>query len=311
VFLYYRDNMLRTSISFFSIVTGMSILICCSKANWENNDLVKTSFSLQQLPTHNDNVMNSYIIETRHAKTIVIDGGDQDEAEYLYTLLGKECKYHVNAWFVSHPHSDHVGALIEILRNPIYKLLKIDTIYGSIPAQEETNRYEFNDMDASINLMKALSASKEDFVQLRLGELISIDSVFFKILGVKNPEIKVNYLNNSSVVMRVYDSTKSVLFTGDLGIEGGNKILDRNENDALISDYVQLSHHGNNGVSKEFYEAVNPKFCLWPTPLWLWENDNGHGVNSGQWQTMIVREWMSSLGVKKNYVMADGLCKIE
>ena len=111
--------------------------------------------------------------------------------------------------------------------------------------------------------------------------------------------------------MRVTDREKSVLFTGDLGVEGGEKLLKSPYADRLHADYVQMAHHGQNGVNEEFYRHVNAIYYLWPTPKWLWDNDNGGGKNSGPWDTLNVRAWMEKLPVKRHYLMFEGLCKIE
>ena len=111
--------------------------------------------------------------------------------------------------------------------------------------------------------------------------------------------------------MRLSGQRKSVLFTGDLGVEGGEKLLGGPYRDRLKSDYVQMAHHGQNGVTEAFYIAVSPKYCLWPTPGWLWNNDSGSGVNSGQWKTLEVRQWMRKLNVRKHYVAAFGIQRIE
>ena len=81
--------------------------------------------------------------------------------------------------------------------------------------------------------------------------------------------------------------------------------------DKLKADYVQMAHHGQNGVDKPFYEAVNPTACLWCTPQWLWDNDAGKGFNTHCWKTVTVRGWMDELGVKEHYVMKDGLHEIK
>ncbi len=69
---------------------------------------------------------------------------------------------------------------------------------------------------------------------------------------------------------------------------------------------MQIAHHGQNGVTKQFYEAVNPKGCLWGTPDWLWNNDIGQGYNTHSYKTIEVRGWMTELGVKEHYIMMNG-----
>ena len=64
--------------------------------------------------------MMSFVITTEDGKIIVIDGGYHDDADKLLrelqTLSGKE-KPHVDAWFLTHAHEDHINALRNNLRD--------------------------------------------------------------------------------------------------------------------------------------------------------------------------------------------------
>lgn len=60
--------------------------------------------------------MNSYVIRTGvQNKVIVIDGGMTSDATPLTDFL-QTLGNHVDMWFVSHQHPDHIGALTQILR---------------------------------------------------------------------------------------------------------------------------------------------------------------------------------------------------
>ena len=61
--------------------------------------------------------MMSFILESKGGSLIVVDGGTPDDAGHLLETLRAKGG-HVRAWFITHPHSDHVGALTEILNNP-------------------------------------------------------------------------------------------------------------------------------------------------------------------------------------------------
>ena len=88
--------------------------------------------------------------------------------------------------------------------------------------------------------------------------------------------------------------------------DGGSR-LGRECGDSLKADIVQMAHHGQNGVGRSIYQSIAPKICLWPTPQWLWDNDNGGGYNSGPWKTVETRGWMNEiLKVDKNYCIKDG-----
>lgn len=266
------------------------------------------TFTLWQLPSRTGSQNMSYVMQTVNGKIIVVDGGYTGDAEYLSGFLAP-LGNQVHAWFISHPHLDHVDALTEILDK--HKTLQIDEIYGSLPEESWIEQHEPQHLKTIQQLNAVLSKHNRTVTELELGQHLEIDGVQIDILGVKNPEITPNAINNSSIVFRLYDETKSILFTGDLGVQAGNKLLKSSYRDQLKSDYVQMAHHGQNGVSEEFYQVVQPKYCLWPTPAWLWNNDSGKGINSGTWQTLIVRDWMDKLNVEKHYLSAEGLLRID
>ncbi|MBI3919905.1 MAG: MBL fold metallo-hydrolase [Armatimonadetes bacterium] len=273
------------------------------------------TFILWQLPAQTQTQMMSYVIQTARtrialdARVMVLDGGNAGDAAYLkgfLAALGGE----VEAWFITHSHLDHVDAITEILSQP--GDLAVRAIYASLPDLEWISRYGGEEeIDAPTRLDAALREGGIPVVELRAGEDLCIGGVQIEVLRVWNPGIQVNALNNSSIVLRMSDGRKSVLFTGDLGVEGGLEILSSPLRDRLRADYCQMAHHGQNGVSREFYQAVTPVHCLWPTPGWLWDNDTGDGKGTGPFRTLEVRAWMEELGVRSHYVMAEGLHRIE
>ena len=97
------------------------------------------------------------------------------------------------------------------------------------------------------------------------------------------------------------------MILGDLGVEGGRTLLSTVDPALIKADYCQMSHHGQNGVSREVYEAIRPTYCLWPTPSWLWDNMGPGGYDTGIFGTVVTRGWLSSLRcVKKHYLMIKG-----
>jgi beta-lactamase superfamily II metal-dependent hydrolase len=261
--------------------------------------------SLWQLPGQTSSQMNSYVLRTAGNEVIVIDGGMTGDADYLRGFI-QDLGSHVHAWFVTHPHLDHVDALTAILNNP--EGIVIDAIYGSLPEDEWLQDHQDSGaLGNQRSLLAAVAASNLEVLPLSLGQLIEFQGATFEILGVRNPELTVNPGNNQSVVLRVDIGDKSVLFLGDLGVEGGEKLLASSYRSRLKADYVQMAHHGQNGVSEEFYKAVNPTYALWPTPDWLWDNKKG----KGPWKTLEVRAWMDKLNIEKHYIAKDGLHRID
>jgi beta-lactamase superfamily II metal-dependent hydrolase len=268
----------------------------------------KTTTILWQLDAQTRSQMNSYVLQTPNNSIIVIDGGCKGDAPYLKGFLAA-LGNHVDMWIITHPHLDHICALTEILKKP--DGLTIDKIWGSFPTVEWISKYEKKHDKDIVEFQEVMSQANKRFRQVQLGEKFEVDNVKMEVLGVINPEITHNAMNNSSMVFKMNLPQTSLLFLGDLGHEGGEKLLGGEFASKLPSDYVQMSHHGQEGVSEAVYQAINPSICLWPTPDWLWDNNKGEGKNSGPWKTLEVREWMNKLNVEKHYIMKDGLHKIE
>ncbi len=249
----------------------------------------------------------SFIITTKNGSLIVIDGGVPGDAPHMKQLLQQKGG-HVAAWFISHPHSDHVGALTAIL-NDTESGITIDNVYYHFTTQDWYEANEAYRADVVRQCTEALSklSPAARHPQVHKGEQIQIDDV--KITVLNDPYFfQTNAINNSTVVYRMEMGGKRLLFLGDLGVEGGNRLLNeyRNNPGELRADIVQMAHHGQSGVDRNVYEVVRPTICLWCAPAWLWNNDNGGGVNSGNWKTLEVRNWMRQLGAKTHVVAKDG-----
>ena len=271
----------------------------------------KNGFTMWQLNTQCNQIGNTYVFLTDRGRVVVMDGGwDKDELYlrgFLCMLGGK-----VDTWFVSHPHMDHITSLVHILQDP--RGISIRRIVHS-RFSDSLLQTEENDRKTARELYVQLDKHKEDIdvVDLRQpGMTGRIDGFRFKILGVTNEEFnKVNTYNNSSVIIRVWDNRKSLLFLGDAGVECGDKVLNGPYRKDLDCDYMQMAHHGQNGCSEAFYRALRFKACLWSTPRWVWENDFGKGPGSGTLKTAETRRWMDEKGITEHHVSWQGLWQLD
>ena len=269
--------------------------------NYENK------IELCQLKDNGSSQMMGYIITTKNKKTIVIDGGTDKDTQNLIEQI-KQRTGKVDYWFITHPHKDHATCFINIVQNTD---IKIENVYVTLNEIDWYKQYEPQRTIEAENLQKVLQNEKikDKVTEVKLNQEINIDNIRCKILGIKNPEITKNAINNSSMVIKMETKKNSILFLGDTGVESGNKLLD-NQKEKLKVNILQMAHHGQQGVSKEIYEYIKPKICLWPTPDWLWINDSGNGEDSGPWKTKETRKWIEELNVNKNIIEKDGNIKI-
>ncbi len=249
--------------------------------------------------------MLSALIETNQGKIIMVDGGTPEDTVHLVQTLAAKGS-HVDTWLITHPHSDHVGALNEILNHPEYGIT-VDHFYFSFTGLSWYQEYEPGRADMVAKIMASLSLQPQEKIHgdIYRGQEIWVDNI--KITVMNQPYLQAhNSINNSSVAYMLDINGKKALFLGDMGAETGKQFLADHTPEELKCDIVQMAHHGQDGVGLEFYQALQPQVCLWGAPGWLWNNDSGSGTDSGNWKTIETRKWMAQLGVPYHVCIKDG-----
>lgn len=247
----------------------------------------------------------SIVIRSPHGRLIVVDGGWEADAEKLSSLILQQGGK-VDAWLITHPHEDHVGALCAIL-NDASRKIKIDKIYCSLATPDWYRQVSPTGAGIADQLLNAFAKLPVGTVTNNIGRgtEINIDDVNIRVLNNRGV-YTYNGVNNSSLVYKIRVSGQSILILGDLAYDGGKDLIKTCTAAELKSDIVQMAHHGQQGVDQDAYALIAPTTCLWPSPAWLWNNDNGGGVGSGPWGTLKTRAWMDALGVKDNRSLKDG-----
>lgn len=247
-------------------------------------------------------LMMCYVIITDNGKVIVIDGGidghGKNNPVYLPSLiraalgLGQNDYFRVDAWFLSHIHCDHFYELAKMLTEySDTSNYSIENFYFSFPPQQNGWESKGGERDYNIDEFESLKkgfanyaavTGRNDFIYDRLngsvinpeniskGLTIEIDGCFFDILQTWDYSDLV--VNSTSTVMKLRCKGHSVLFLGDSYIDTGDRLLKAYSGDMIKSEYVQLAHHGQHGVSEQFYHAIDAdnSIRLWPSPSWVW-----------------------------------------
>ncbi len=263
-----------------------------------------------QLTENSPSQMMSYVIMSK-GEIAVVDGGTINDAtsllDFLYELSDNKKPY-ISKWMFTHAHHDHMCSAIELLKNHSDKFEVGDFYYNfgdfDFSVRHCYEAYEFKGVAFLEEAKKKVGIDKMHIV--KVGDKIEVGDSYFEVLAVPDIQYANNVMNNSSVVYMLHMSGQTVLFLGDTGIESGNAMLEKYTHGELKADFVQMAHHGQNGVTEEFYKEVSPRACLWTTPLWLWNNDAGAGYNTHIFKTIVTRGWMEKLGVKENYKTHEG-----
>ncbi|MBQ6066287.1 MAG: TIM barrel protein [Clostridia bacterium] len=258
--------------------------------------------AIHMLRSVTDTIGDSFIITTEDGKVIVIDGGHKTETDYFVEYLKAatgQCRPHIDAWFLSHPHDDHCEVFLEVVENRGGEVT-FDKVYANFP--EDPAFYEGYDewavtVTSEYNRLKPLFADRA--ARLAEGDVFHVGAAKFTVFYTFNPEWK--NCNESSTIMRMDLGGTSVMFNGDAGTRAGDYVVEKYADSGLLDcDCCKMAHHGQDGVGRNFYEAVSPEVCLWPTPTWVYENTNGN------LKTFETRAWVEELGVKKEYKSFEG-----
>jgi hypothetical protein len=129
----------------------------------------------------------------------------------------------------------------------------------------------------------------DKLIRVTQGDTVTVDECEIKFIYSYHEDLITNPMNDASLVFFITTPDKKVLFLGDLGPEGGDVLLEENYGN-LKADIVQMAHHGQAGVDKNVYDAVNAKIRLWPITFWLWQD---HKI----WLVDKVRSWF---GIEEN-----------
>lgn len=262
---------------------------------------------LTMLKSQSKGQMMSFLLETKEGNLIVIDGGRWDDGDYLVEQI-KARGGHVSAWLLTHTHTDHVGALIKILQNEADGQgagIRIDNFYYNFADMDWYALHDEEELGTAYTITELLNAQPpEKLHTVGKGDVIAVDEVEITVMNDRyEPDashVGDNDGNDAGLVYRAVVNDVSILFLGDLGEVSGEMLLTDMGAGGIKSHMVQMAHHGQDGVGEAVYKAIDPSICLWPTPQWLWDNENG------TFKTPETKSWIQKLKVKKHYCTKDG-----
>jgi len=193
---------------------------------------------------------DSIFIETPQRRQVLIDSGPGNS---VLNKLGQTMDFYdryIDMVVATHLDSDHVGGLIEVL-----KQYEIGALFMPKPEDEDKAFYlkELNKIIASQNIK---------VYYLSRGFQLAIEPGIGIYVLSPEPDSKLKAGDNDkSIVFRLVFNKASFLFTGDIS-QGVEKNL-LAENIILDSDVLKIAHHGSKySNSPEFLSAVSPLFSI-------------------------------------------------
>ena len=222
-----------------------------------------------------------YIIQLPDGSFIVYDGSYEKRANkvisQLQELHGEEGTPLVRAWVLTHSHDDHYPAFSYVCNKKADDVKVEYVIFAPIDAdlakQIGGDDYFNQGVHADVaklgaTIVYAHTGMEFSFGDFKMEVLLAADDLFK--IGNHN-----NYFNNSSLVTRIYTQDYSAMFTGDIGKEGADWMMDV-YGEYLQSNVCQVSHHGVEDVPLEFYETVQASILYYPCNKWLYDQTERH-----------------------------------
>lgn len=197
---------------------------------------------------------DSILIETKDS-AMLIDAGENekgiDVVNYLQSQNIKKLDYLVG----THPHSDHIGGLDDVLNSlPVDRVLLPDIANNTATFEEVLDTLDKNNV----------KITKPD-----IGAQYNLGDATFTILA---PNKTYDNMNDNSLVIKLNFGNNSFLFTGDAEKQSEKDLLAKGYD--LSADVLKLGHHGSEtSTSQEFLDAVSPDYAVVSVGK---DNDYGH-----------------------------------
>ncbi len=179
---------------------------------------------------------------------------------HVLPYLKAEGLSRINRLIITHQHNDHYGGLLPLLLE-----CDVDEIIISNNFAKSRLYKHWQEVESILTDMKHTIVI--DTLSIREGDL-----TLTLINPADNP--REFSANNQSLLAKVEFNDLSMLFTGDLEIEGEVEVLQKYR-EYLRSDVLKAGHHGaKNTLCYEFLNAVAPHLVIIPV------NQKGYSVLS-------------------------------
>ncbi|MBQ9393663.1 MAG: hypothetical protein IJU18_06700 [Oscillospiraceae bacterium] len=297
---YFQKDSLRLSVTYFTRL-NRTMISACEKGAWSehlayNEDYLagnkpgaKTTLYLPELYTTGA----SFFFQLKNGHFIINDGGTENELPYLLDDLEKLTpegeKPVIEAWFMSHPHIDHMGVFKAFLENKeqMDRVYVENVYYNCVSAEAET----YYGGEKLSNYVRGLPPmlKRSDGAAPVLHEIVLGDRYYFNDITVEAvftseamPYEEWTGENATSTWLMYYVEGQTILFPADGTFAAQQFIMRAYGSEYLDLDVYFPSHHGYDVFDQftDYLKRVDT--VLYPNYHKLLGGDTGYGTHTVQ-----------------------------
>jgi len=247
------SNPIRIFIQFLLIVIALSLGGCQRSSSpspvissGQADPAPDGQASWQYLKVHFINVgQGDCILAESKGHFLLIDAGENDQGQTVVSYLKNAGVSSLDYVIGTHPHSDHIGGLDDVLREfPVGRIL--------LPPVEHTSK-TFED------LLDVITDKGMKITMPKAGDTYTLGDASFQILAPVSDYGED--LNNWSVGVRLSYKDNHLVMCGDAEADAEADILKYSKN--LSADILKVGHHGSNtSTSDAFLNEVSPSYAV-------------------------------------------------
>ncbi len=223
---------------------------------------------------------NSFIFQLKNGHFIINDGGYAEDLPYLLDYLEEKApngeKPIVDAWIISHAHSDHMGPLVAASDHPewcsriylegaYFTDLSTET-YKTMGAYDHTSSLGFYTRTVP-SMFKTTKGEQAQVYRMREGERYFFNDITMDVIYVPEmlPEEEWRTWNATSVMLMYTVEEQKVMITADADWECQMHLLKMFDDEYMCDLTIyQAPHHGGN-VYTETVSHIKTETVLYPT----------------------------------------------
>lgn len=258
-----------------AFMVGKGYSIVAQSGKYYAYYMEKPRWTITEYASDSGNQAMIYTMEDVDGHFIIIDGGWEADKDQVLRMIQSHDN-HVDAWIITHPDTDHVGAFNAIFSDSQISGIVIDTIYFP-DVDRATYEATANWWDGLTDYETFLNLTQDwkNIVEVKAGDHFDIYGLNVDFFNSYSNKIDgTDAINDGSLMFKVSGERDSMLFCADVGVGMSEKLIEQ-WGEQLKADYIQMGHHGNGGLNEDFYRMVHPRIAFSDAPEWLFHPGSG------------------------------------